>query len=222
VARLLIVGGGCRGRLLAAELVTDGHAVRIVSRSESRREPIESVGAQCVIADPDRLGTLRPALEAVTVACWLLATARGPREQVDALHGSRLERFVHQLIDTTVRGFVYEAPSLASGSAAVSSEKVVRGGEVLDAVGEGVDSGGEGVDAVAADHEGVDRLVAPAVLVEGRQIASTLARRNAIPLSVLSADPSDRAAWLSEARAAVAALLGAGPEHSGASLRATA
>jgi hypothetical protein len=217
VARLLIVGGGCRGRLLAARLVTEGHAVRIVSRSESRREPIESVGAECVIADPDRLGTLRPALEAVTVACWLLATARGPREQVEALHGARLERFVHQLIDTTVRGFVYEAPSQASASVAAISETVVTGDEgaataVTDRQGlDAVVTDREGGDAVATDREGVDSLVAPAVLIEGRQIASTLARRNAIPLSVVSADPSDRAAWLSDARAAVASLLGARP-----------
>ncbi len=198
MARLLIVGGGCRGRLLAAELVAEGHAVRIVTRSERRRAAIESAGAECLIADPDRLGTLRPALEAVTIACWLLATASGPREQVEALHGSRLELFVHQLIDTTVRGFVYEAPSLASASAAASSETVVT------------------------EREAVDGLVAPAALIEGRQIASTLARRNAIPLSVLTADPRDRDAWLSDARAAVASLLGARPGESGASVRTTA
>ncbi len=192
MARLLIVGGGCRGRLLAAELVAEGHVARIVSRSERRRPAIESAGAECLIADPDRLGTLRPALETVTVACWLLASARGPREQVEALHGSRLELFVHQLIDTTVRGFVYEAPSLASTSAAASSETIARG------------------------REGVAGLVAPAVLTEGAQIASTLTRRNAIPLSVLTADPGDRAAWLNDARAAVASLLGARPVPSGA------
>ena len=198
MARLLIVGGGCRGRLLAAELVAEGHAVRIVSRSERRRTAIEAAGAECLIADPDRLGTLRPALEAVTVACWLLATARGPREQVVALHGSRLELFVHQLIDTTVRGFVYEAPSLASAAAAATSETVVT------------------------DGEEVDGLFAPAVLNEGREIATRLTQRNAIPLSVLTADPGDRDAWLSDARAAVASLLGARPGHSGASLRTTA
>ncbi len=197
MARLLIVGGGCRGRLLAAELVAEGHAVRIVSRSERRRTAIESAGAECLIADPDRLGTLRPALEAVTVACWLLATARGPREQVEALHGSRLELFVHQLIDSTVRGFVYEARSLASAAAATTSETVV------------------------ADREQVDGLVAPAVLSEGREIATRLTQRNAIPMSVLAADPGDRDAWLSDARAAVASLLGARPGHSGANLRTT-
>jgi uncharacterized protein YbjT (DUF2867 family) len=195
VARLLIVGGGARGRLLAAELVTEGHAVRIVTRSESRRAAIEAAGAECLIADPDRLGTMRPALEAVTVACWLLATARGPRPQVEALHGSRLELFVHQLIDTTVRGFVYEAPSLVSASPVATSERA------------------------AASGVGVDGLVAPAVVIEGCRAASTLAQRNAIPLSVLTADPGDRDAWLSQAHAAVASLLGIaqsarpGPAH---------
>ena len=37
VARMLIVGGGCRGRELARGLVADGHAVRITTRGEGRR-----------------------------------------------------------------------------------------------------------------------------------------------------------------------------------------
>lgn len=191
MARLLIVGGGCRGRLLAAGLVAEGQAVRIVTRSESRRASIEAAGAECVIADPDRLGTLRPALEAVTVACWLLATARGPRQQVEALHGARLERFVHQLIDTTVRGLVYEAPSLASAAAAGGSEGALPNGA-----------------GAVTDGGGVDEVVAPAVVIEGRRIATALAQRNAIPLSVLTADPGDQDAWLSQARVATASLLG--------------
>jgi hypothetical protein len=190
VARLLFVGGGCRGQRLAATLVADGHAVRITTRSEAGRAAIESAGAECLIATPDRLGTLRPALETVTIACWLLATARGPREQVHSLHGSRLELFLHQLIDTTVRGFVYEAPALAPIAHAARAE--VAGG---------------GPDVVPASPAGA--IVAPATLAEGRQIVHTLARRNAIPLSVLAADPGDLDGWLRDARAAVRTLLGA-------------
>jgi hypothetical protein len=41
--------------------------------------------------------------------CLLLGSARGPPEEVEALHGPRLEMLLGRLIDTTVRGVVYEA-----------------------------------------------------------------------------------------------------------------
>jgi uncharacterized protein YbjT (DUF2867 family) len=109
VARILIVGGGCRGRQLASRLTSEGHAVRVTTRSESGRAAIEASGAECWIGTPDRLATLRSALENVTIVCWLLASAVGTSEQLRALHGPRLEFFASQTIDTTVRGFVYEA-----------------------------------------------------------------------------------------------------------------
>jgi uncharacterized protein YbjT (DUF2867 family) len=98
-------------------MVEEGHAVRIVSRSDAHRADIQAAGAECFIGDPDRLGTLRGALEGVTVACWLLGTATGEPEQVCALHGSRLRAFLVQAVDTTMRGFLYEAagpPALAA------------------------------------------------------------------------------------------------------------
>jgi hypothetical protein len=122
VARILIVGGGCRGRRLASRLVEEGHAVRVVTRTEAARATIEASGAECLIGTPDRLATLRGALDAVTVACWMLATAQGEPEQIQALHGSRLESFLEQAIDTTMRGFVYEIPD-ADGSA--EGERIV-------------------------------------------------------------------------------------------------
>jgi hypothetical protein len=109
VARVLIVGGGCPGRRLAARLTSDGHAVRITTRDEAGRAEIEASGAECWIGTPDRLATLRGALDHVTVACWMLAGARGEPEQLHALHDSRLEFFLTQTIDTTVRGFLYDA-----------------------------------------------------------------------------------------------------------------
>jgi hypothetical protein len=112
----LILGGGCRGRRLAAEITDDGHAVRIVTRSEAGREAIEAVGAECAIGDPNRLGTLRGVLEGVTVACWLLATASGSPEGVQELHVSRLPAFLGQAIDSTMRGFLYESPDGATGT----------------------------------------------------------------------------------------------------------
>jgi hypothetical protein len=104
VARILIIAGGARARALAGGLVVEGHAVRITTREESGRAAIEAVGAECWIGTPDRVATLRYALESVTVACWLLGNASGPASVVQALHGSRLEFFVSQTIDTTVRG----------------------------------------------------------------------------------------------------------------------
>lgn len=108
MARVLIVAGGCRGRRLAQELVGEGHAVRITTRDERGRAAIEAAGAECWVGTPDRLATLRGALENVTILCWMLATATGSAEELDALHGSRLEFFMTQAIDTTVRGVVYE------------------------------------------------------------------------------------------------------------------
>jgi hypothetical protein len=101
------------------------HAVRVVTRDETRRQEIERAGAECWIGNPDRLSTLRAALENVTVVCWLLATATGPAEEVRDLHGSRLEFFLGQSIDTTVRGFVYE-----SGGTVVPAETLVAGTEI--------------------------------------------------------------------------------------------
>ena len=127
MARILIIAGGARGRALAAELVAEGHAVRVTTRSESGRAAIEAVGAECWIGTPDRVGTLRYALERVTIACWLLATAGGDEEAVAALHGSRLEFFINQTIDTTVRGLLYETRGCVDPAAlAAGRELIVR------------------------------------------------------------------------------------------------
>ena len=103
-----MVGGGCRGLDLARDLTAEGHAVRAVTRSEARRAAIEAAGAECFIGDPDVVGTLRYALDNVTVLLWLLGTARGPAEKVAALHGPRLRMMLEKTTDTTVRGVVYE------------------------------------------------------------------------------------------------------------------
>jgi hypothetical protein len=109
VARVFIVAGGCRGRALAASMGADGHAVRVSTRSEQGRAAIEAAGAECWIGTPDRLATLRGALDGVTILCWLLGSCTGTGEELRELHTSRLELFLTQAIDTTVRGFVYES-----------------------------------------------------------------------------------------------------------------
>jgi hypothetical protein len=126
VARLLIVGGGCRALQLAREAVQEGNAVRVVTRTEAGRAAIEAAGAECRIGDPDRLGTLRGALEGVTIACWLLGTATGPEEQVRALHGARLRAFLEQAIDSTMRGFIYEAAGTAPAQALAEGERIAK------------------------------------------------------------------------------------------------
>ena len=120
--RVLLIGGGCRGLRLGKSLVADGHAVRAVTRHESHRANIERAGAQCWIGDPDVVGTLRYALENVTVLVWALGTATGTAAEVAALHGPRLHMMLSKTIDTTVRGVIYEsagtvdAATLAAGA----------------------------------------------------------------------------------------------------------
>jgi putative NADH-flavin reductase len=123
VARVLIVGCGCRGRALAEELAGAGHAVRGTTRSPERVAEIEAAGAEAAVADPDRLGTIMVQLAGVTVVCWLMGSARG--DSAADLHGPRLSTLLERLVDTPVRGVVYEAAGsveqelLTGGAAAV-------------------------------------------------------------------------------------------------------
>jgi uncharacterized protein YbjT (DUF2867 family) len=109
MARVLIVGCGCRGQALARELLAAGHAVRGTTRHHTRQAAIEATGAEAFIADPDRVGTLTPALDGVTVMCLLLGSATGTPEQLEALHTTRLEMLLQRAIDTTIRGVIYQA-----------------------------------------------------------------------------------------------------------------
>jgi NAD(P)-dependent dehydrogenase (short-subunit alcohol dehydrogenase family) len=109
VARALIVGCGCRGRELGRALLADGWQVRGTTRSSDGTAAIEASGIEAVIADPDRIGTLVDHLADVTLIFWLLAGVTGDRELIAALHGPRLERMLEEIVDTPVRGFVYEA-----------------------------------------------------------------------------------------------------------------
>jgi hypothetical protein len=103
VARVLIVGCGCRGSSLAATL--GEHAARGTTRSAARLADLERAGIDGVVADPDRLAGLVPALAGVSVVCWLMGSAQGSPE----VHGTRLRTLMEHLVDTPVRGLVYEA-----------------------------------------------------------------------------------------------------------------
>jgi hypothetical protein len=126
LARCLIIGCGCRGRALAGVLVARGLSVRGTTRGEASRPHIEAVGAEVAICDPDRVATLSRALEHVTVACILLGSAVGPPERITALHGSRLEMLLQRMLDTTVRGVVYEATGSVEDQILRDGAEVVR------------------------------------------------------------------------------------------------
>jgi hypothetical protein len=126
LARCLIIGCGCRGRFLAGELIARGHAVRGTTRDPSRRAAIEASGAESFVGDPDRLATLTPALDRVTIACVLLGSAVGTPAEVAALHGTRLEMLLTKTVDTTVRGFVYEAAGTIDPAVLAVGAELVR------------------------------------------------------------------------------------------------
>src|SRR3712207_1798446 len=104
MARVLIVGCGGRGQALARSLVADGHAARGTTRDEARFEPIRAAGAEPYLGDPDRIATLMDALAGTTIVAWLLGTADNAE-----LHRGRLRMLTEKIVDTPVRGLLYEA-----------------------------------------------------------------------------------------------------------------
>jgi len=126
VARALIVGCGCRGQALGSRLAAAGWLVRGTTRSSGATEDILGAGLEAVIADPDQVDSIMDQVGDVTLVFWLLGSARGGRERVAALHGPRLERLLIELIDTPVRGFVYEAAGGAERGRLEHGAELVR------------------------------------------------------------------------------------------------
>jgi nucleoside-diphosphate-sugar epimerase len=126
LARALIVGCGCRGAGLARSLLAAGWQVRGTTRG-TRLDEIEAAGADPVTADPDRLATLLEHVGDVAVVFWLLASAEGGADKVRALHDERLASFLRELVDTPVRGFVYERAGTAAEPELARGEEIVRG-----------------------------------------------------------------------------------------------
>lgn len=108
MARALIVGCGCRGRQLGERLLADGWAVRGTSRRQEGLEAIEAAGIEPALADPDRPGTILELVGDVAVLVLLLGNASGSEEELAAIHGPRLERLMEHLVETPVRGVLYE------------------------------------------------------------------------------------------------------------------
>jgi hypothetical protein len=126
VARALIVGCGCRGRELGRALLEAGWQVRGTSRSAATAAEIEAAGIEPLIADPDRIGDILEGIEGVTLIYWLLGSATGPPEAVEALHGPRLERLLEEIVDTPVRGFVYEFTGLLDAARMAGALEILR------------------------------------------------------------------------------------------------
>jgi uncharacterized protein YbjT (DUF2867 family) len=126
MARALIVGCGCRGRRLGERLIEEGWAVRGTGRAEGSLVSIEAAGIEPALADPERPGTLLDLVGDVAVVLWLFGCAGGGREPLEAIHGPRLERFLEKLVDTPVRGFVYESAGTAPPELLREGEATVR------------------------------------------------------------------------------------------------
>jgi uncharacterized protein YbjT (DUF2867 family) len=126
MARALIVGCGCRGRELGGALLERGWLVRGTTRDASNAAAIEAVGIEPALGDPDRVGSILELISDVTLIYWLLGSAGGEPDGVAALHGSRLERILEEIVDTPVRGFVYEAAGTAPAQSLRGGAAIVR------------------------------------------------------------------------------------------------
>ena len=62
----------------------------------------------------------------VTVVVWLLGDAIGESETISAIHGSRLRASLEKLVDSPVRGFVYEAAGSVDGETLTEGARIVE------------------------------------------------------------------------------------------------
>ncbi|HKJ35689.1 MAG TPA: hypothetical protein VKA36_03895 [Solirubrobacterales bacterium] len=160
MARALLIGCGCHARAAGGILAERGWSVRGTTRSPERMSGIEVAGIEGAIADPDRVGTVSELLGDVTVLAWLLGSARGSDVELGALHEERLPSLLAALVDTPVRGVVYEA----AGS--VPAEILAAGRREVERLGERHRIPVRILDA-ARDVEADDWAVAAAGAIEG-------------------------------------------------------
>jgi uncharacterized protein YbjT (DUF2867 family) len=100
--------------------------VRGTTRDPAAGARLEADGIEPWVGDPDRVGTLTGALDGVTVVCWLLGSAAGEPEALAALHGPRLRAFCERVVDTTVRGLVYEAAGTVPAELLAGGAEIAR------------------------------------------------------------------------------------------------
>jgi len=142
VARALIVGCGHRGRELGEALLAEGWAVRGTSRHEDDLAAIEAAGIEAVLADPLWPIVIVELVADVAVLVLLLGEPRAAPESFLKINGPLLERLMEYLVDTPVRGVVYEGTE--------------RGNQIVEAASRiwhiPVETLGEGDDLGAAVH----------------------------------------------------------------------
>jgi hypothetical protein len=81
---------------------------------------------EATVADPDRLGTILAQLPGATVVCWLMGDAGA------AVNGERLPTLAERLVDSGVRGLVYEAAGRGDAAALEEgAEAALRVGETF-------------------------------------------------------------------------------------------
>lgn len=129
MARALIVGCGCSGRALGSELLEEGWAVRGTSRDGEGLAAIEAAGIEPARADPEQPGTVLELVDDVAVLIWLLGSATGDAEKVSAIHGPRLESLLERLVETPVRGFVYEGAGTVDVKLLAGGAELARNAE---------------------------------------------------------------------------------------------
>ncbi|UJA20602.1 hypothetical protein HJD18_10550 [Thermoleophilia bacterium SCSIO 60948] len=108
MARALILGGEDRALALAEALVGDGWAVWIGVADEPVEGSLDAPGAEAVVADPARLGSVVDAIEGVAVIAWLLGDPGADPEAAREINGGVLARLFEEIVDTPVRGVAYE------------------------------------------------------------------------------------------------------------------
>jgi uncharacterized protein YbjT (DUF2867 family) len=111
---------------LGQRLAEQGWKVRGTSRGDEGLAAIEAAGLEAARVDPGRAGMLLDLVGDVTTIHWLLGSATGEPELVAALHGSQLERLLERLVESPVRGFVYEAAGTVPSSCLRGGEEIVR------------------------------------------------------------------------------------------------
>jgi uncharacterized protein YbjT (DUF2867 family) len=129
VARALIVGCGCSGRALGEELLAEGWAVRGTSRDAEGLAAIEAAGIEPARADPEQPGTILELVDDVAVLVWLLGSAKGAAPDLAAIHGPRLESLLERLVETPVRGFIYEGAGTVDAATLAGGAELVRNAE---------------------------------------------------------------------------------------------
>jgi uncharacterized protein YbjT (DUF2867 family) len=112
--------------MLGERLASEGWAVRGTSRREEALAAIEGAGLEPALADPERPGTLLELVGDVAVVHYLLGSAEGGSQELAAIHGPRLESLLERLVDTPVRGVVYEAAGSVDGALLEQGAGLVR------------------------------------------------------------------------------------------------